>query len=284
MAIRNIGLSVVMLVVLLAAPAALAQTAAPPVRITELYELVLKDGSRVYGTVERETETEVVFRTQAGATLTSKRDEIASLKLVKGRLERGEFIRADLHRTRLFFAPTGRSLKQGEVSLGVFQFIAPFVQVGVTDQFSVGGGTPLVFGIDDWDRPFWVTPKMQVLSTSQVQASVGLLHVFDVDGEGGGIAYGVGTFGNTDNALTVGGGLGYSGDSRGGIIMVGGEGRASRSIKLITENYIWKNGEGIISGGIRFLGERLSADLALAAPFGFGDIVVFPVVNFVYVF
>ena len=286
MATRNIVLSFVTLVFLLvpvAAPAAPAQ-AARVSAAAELFELVLKDGSRIYGTIEKEDDQEVVFRTQSGATLTARRDEIASLRLVKGRIENGEFVRPDLHRTRLFFTPTGRSLQKGEVSFGVFQFVAPFVQVGVTDRFSVGGGTPLIFGVDDFERPFWVTPKLQVVNAGQVQASVGLLHVFDVDGEGAGIAYGVSTFGNNDNALTVGVGLGYSGDSRGGIMMIGGEGRAGRHVKLITENYIWKNGEGILSGGVRFLGERLSADLALAVPFGFGDLIALPVVNFVYVF
>lgn len=251
---------------------------------TTLYELVLKDGSRVFGTVERQTDDEVVLRTQAGAVVTAKRHEIASLRTVEGRIERGEFIRSDLHRTRLFFAPTGRSLQRGEVSFGVFQFIAPFVQVGVTDRFSMGGGTPLLFGIDDWNRPFWVTPKFQVYNAPEAQAAVGLLHVFDTDGDSGGIAYGVGTFGNSDNAGTVGAGMMYSGDDRGWIVMGGAEGRVSRSVKVMTENYIWKNGDGILSGGVRFLGERLSADLALAIPIGIGEFFAFPVVNFVYVF
>lgn len=265
---------------------AMAQTAGSPATAdpTTMYELVLKDGSRVFGTVERQTDDEVVLRTQAGATVTARRSEIASLRIVEGRIERGEFIRSDLHRTRLFFAPTARSLRRGEVSFGVFQFIAPFVQVGVTDRISIGGGTPLLFGIDEWDRPFWITPKVQVLNGRQAKAAVGLLHVFDTDGDGGGIAYGVGTFGNSDNAGTLGAGLMYSGDDRGWIIMGGAEGRVSRSVKVMTENYIWKNGDGILSGGIRLLGERLSADLALAVPIGFDELIAFPVVNFVYVF
>jgi hypothetical protein len=250
----------------------------------ELCELVLKDGSRLFGTIERESADEVVLRTQAGAVVTARRSEIASLRIVKGRIENGEFFGPDLHRTRLFFAPTGRSLNRGEVSFGVFQFIAPFVQVGVTDRFSMGGGTPLLFGFEDWERPFWITPKFQVFDSPDAQAAVGLLHVFDTDGNGGGIAYGVSTFGNTDNAATVGGGLAYSGNDRGWVLMGGAEGRVSRHVKVMTENYVWKGGDGILSGGVRFLGERLSADLALAIPVGVGDFVAFPVVNFVYVF
>jgi hypothetical protein len=267
------------------APGAHAQTATPREGPTELSELVLKDGSRMYGTVVRENDQEVVFLTQAGATVTARRQDVASLRVVKGRVENGEFVRPDLHRSRLFFAPTGRSLQRGQVSVGVFEFVAPFVQVGVTDRFSIGGGTPLVFGIDEGTRPFWVTPKLQVLNTRQAQASIGLLHVFGT-GEDiyGGIAYGVATFGSSDNAFTAGAGLAYSDDSRGGVVMLGGERRVRQNIKLMTENYMWKNGDGILSGGIRFLGERLSADLALAMPIGIGQFVAFPVVNFVYVF
>ena len=260
------------------------QTAQPPSGRTELHELVLRDGSRVFGTIESETATEVVFRTHAGATVTARRQDIVSLRLVKGRIEQGEFLRTDMHRSRLFFAPTGRSLDKGQVSVGVFEFLAPFVQVGVTDRFSVGGGTPLVFGFDDDFRPFWVTPKFQVYNSEKFQGAVGVLHIFNTSGDSGGIAYGVGTFGDSDNALTVGAGMAYADDDRGGVVMVGGEGRVRNNLKLITENYLWKDGNGIISGGVRFLGERLSADLALAIPIGFDDFVAFPVVNFVYVF
>jgi hypothetical protein len=255
-----------------------------PAGTAQIHELVLRDGSRLFGRVERETATEVVFRTHAGATVTANRSDIVSLRPVKGRIEQGEFLRTDVHRSRLFFAPTGRSLDKGQVSVGVFEFLAPFVQVGITDRFSVGGGTPLVFGIDDDFRPFWFTPKFQVVNSEKIQASVGVLQILNTAGDNGGIAYGVSTFGNSDNALTVGGGLAYTDDHRGGVVMVGGEGRVRNNLKLITENYVWEGGNGILSGGVRFLGERLSADLALAIPIGFDDLVAFPVVNFMYVF
>ena len=252
---------------------------------TEVHELVLRDGSRLFGSIERESDTEIVFRTQSGATVTARRVDVVSLRRVKGRIEEGEFLRTDLHRSRLFFAPTGRSLDKGQVSVGVFEFLAPFVQVGVTDRFSIGGGTPLVFGIDEDYRPFWLTPKFQVVRAERVQAAVGVLQVLTTGGDTAGIAYGVSTFGNSDNALTVGGGMAYADDGeRGGIVMIGGEGRVRNNLKLITENYLWKGGDGILSGGVRFIGERLSADLGLAFPIGAGDFFAFPVVSFVYVF
>ena len=43
---------------------------------------------------------------------------------------------------------------------------------------------------------------------------------------------------------------------------------------------IWDGGSGVASAGIRFFGERLSADLALWTPIGADDFFVLPVVNF----
>ena len=254
------------------------------VQTSDIYELVLKDGSRVFGTVERETDQEVVFRTHAGATVTARRSDIVTLRRVRGRIQEGQFMRSDAHRSRLFFAPTARSLERGQVSFGVFEFLAPFVQVGVTDTLSIGGGTPLVFGIKDFERPFWITPKLQVFNGERAKAAVGVLHVFSGAGESAGIGYGVVTFGSEDNAVTAGAGIAYERNDQGALFMIGGERRVRSNLKLISENYMTKSGNGIVSGGLRFIGGRLSADLALAVPVGSDDFYAFPVVNFMYIF
>jgi hypothetical protein len=283
---NNIRSLVMALVMVVCASGAAAQEAAGRVmQPVTLSELVLNDGSRMYGVVEKDDGTEIVFRTHAGATVTVRRSDVASVKTLSGILQAGEFLPPDPNATRLFFAPTGRSLKRGQVYLGVYEFVMPFVQVGVTDWLSVGGGTPLIFGIEDWDRPFWLTPKLRILDTGSTQLSVGVLHAFDSDGAGGGIAYGVVTRGSDVKSFTAGAGLAYANDGgRAGVVMLGGEARISRSVKAITENYIWKGGQGVVSGGVRFFGERVSADLALAVPIGADALYAFPVINFVYVF
>jgi hypothetical protein len=248
-------------------------------------ELVLRDGSRLYGTVESESATEIAFRTVSGALITTPRSDIVTLKRTRGVVSHGEFRPTDPNSTRLFFGPTGRSLEKGQTYLGVYEFIMPFVQVGITDWFSIGGGTPLLFGIDDWERPFWVTPKLQIFDRGPTDVSVGVLHAFDIDGDGGGIGYAVVTTGSEDASFTAGAGIGYAtGGGQSGIVMVGGERRVRRNMKLMTENYIWNGGEGIVSAGIRFFGDKLSADLALAMPVGVDEAFVFPVLNFVFVF
>jgi hypothetical protein len=250
------------------------------------YELRLRDGSRAFGRVASETETEVVFETASGVLLRAERAQIVSLRKVDGEFRDGEFLPADPNATRLFFGPTGRSLPKGQVYLGVYEFLMPFVQVGVTDRFSLGGGTPLVFGFDDdgFDRPYWVTPKLQVYNGRKAQVAVGAFQGFG-GGSSAGIAYGVVTTGGATGSLTGGAGIAYSdsGD-RGAVVRVGGDRQIRRNMKFVTENYIWKSGNGVVSGGVRFFGERLSADLALAVPVGYGGGFVLPVVNFVYLF
>jgi hypothetical protein len=282
---------VVLAALALAGGTAAAQTTpdAPAPRVQQairLTELALRDGSRMYGTIVSETETEIVFRTQSGTTMTVTRAEVLSVRPVDGVLTDGEFQPADPNVTRLFFGPTGRSLKRGQVYLGVYELFLPFVQVGITDRISIGGGTPLMFLSDESasDRPFWITPKVQVFNGAKTQISVGVFHGFSGDGYGG-IGYVVGTHGTVASSFTIGVGAGYSdgGDSA-GVVMLGGEAQVRRNMKLITENYVWKGGDGIISGGVRFFGERLSADLALVAPIGADGFFLGPLVNFVYIF
>ena len=273
----------------LVAPAGAVYAYAAPPGSTEqqvtLYELVLRDGSRLYGTIEREDSNEVVFKTQSGAVVAAQRSDITTLKEVIGSLSGGEFMPPDPNATRLFFAPTGRSLARGQTYLGVYEFLMPFVQIGITDRVSIGGGTPLVFGFDNDDRPFWITPKVQILKTSSTDVAVGVFHAFSAGGDGGGVAYAVSTSGTARGSFTIGGGMAYGNNGgRSGVVMVGGERQVRRNLKLMSENYLWKDGNGVASAGVRFFGDRLSADLALGFPIGSDEFFAFPIVNFVYVF
>jgi hypothetical protein len=244
--------------------------------------LTLVDGSQIVGRVESIAGATIVFRSIGGVTFTIARTDIADLRVVAGRVVNGEFLPSDSHNTRLLFAPTARALRKGEAYVGLYEVSLPFVQVGVTDRFSIGGGTPLYFGFGS-DRPFWFTPKLQVLSTDRAQAAIGVIHVTGF-GENAGIAYGVTTFGSSDQSLTAGLGFGYSGASRTPILMIGGDLRKTRRIKLVTENWFTLNGPGFVSGGVRFLGERLTADVGLMVPLVADDLMAFPLVSFAWHF
>lgn len=242
--------------------------------------LTLSDGSQLFGQVQSVDPDTIVFRTIAGALVTISRAEVADLRVANGRIVGGEFQPTDAHNTRLMFAPTARALRRGEGYFGVYYFM-PFAQVGLTDRLSVGGGTPLIFGGGS-EHPVWFTPKVQLLGRDKAQVAAGIIHITGID-QNAGIAYGVTTLGPTDRAVTVGLGYAYSGDDRTPILMLGGEYRESRRIKWITENWLWRDGPGFLSGGIRFIGDRLSADLSLVVPL-IDEGLVLPLVSFAWHF
>jgi hypothetical protein len=278
----------VLLAALLTLSAAAAQAQTAPTPIIEIpaagvtQELELNDGSSLIGRVESVSEGRFVFRTTSGVELTVDVANLRSLKPVTGHIVNGELWREDPNPTRLFFAPTGRSLKKGEAYFGVYELFLPFVQVGVTDRISIGAGTPLIFG--DFERPFWVTPKVQLLERRSTAVSAGVMHFFNVDEASIGIAYGVVTQGSADSAATIGVGYAYDqtdDDAAGSaVVMIGGEHRVSRRIKFVTENYVFKGG-GFASGGLRFFGEKLSADFGLVMPLFADETFVFPMINIV---
>ena len=82
------------------------------------------------------------------------------------------------------------------------------------------------------------------------------------------MAYGVATWGSSDSAITLGAGWGFaltnetSAIADEPVLMLGLENRVSRGLKLISENY-YASGTAVLSGGVRFLGERFSADLGI---------------------
>ena len=249
-----------------------------------LYEIRLTDGSVLFARVtEVEGET-IVLVTFGGARLEVERSQIREARVADGRVVEGEFWRKDPNTSRLFFTATGRTLEKGDAYVGTTLIVLPWVAVGVSDRVTLAAGAPLFFSEAQW---FYFAPKVQLLRTPMAQISVGTLLIV-ADDERVGINYGVGTFGTPDNSLTVGLGVGFSGDdySSQPVAMIGGETRASRRIKLITENYFLPGETGVVfSGGLRIIGERFSTDLALAGFGGDGEFFCcFPLVSFSYAF
>jgi hypothetical protein len=262
-------------------------TAAVPDTLTEIR---LKDGSVLVGRVDSSTVTQVVLVTRSGTRMTIPRSDIISTRHVVLQ-PNGETWAEDANPTRLFFSPTGRSLPKGEGYVSAYFFFLPFVAYGVTDWLTLAGGTPILPGA--FGEIFYVAPKVRLLERGKTSVSAGALSFLAtraVDKGSAGILYGVGTYGSRDNAITVGAGWfyaetdGYANTSDEPVLMIGGERRISRRVKLVTENWlsIDPGVNGLISGGFRFLGERLSADLGFAGVMGEGCCV--PLINFSWSF
>lgn len=251
-------------------------------------ELLLEGGSPLLGRVV-EAGDPVRFELLSGDVLEVERSRIRCLRAVRGgQRSGGEFWPEDPNVTRLFFGPTGRSVGSGQGYLSVFELVMPFVAVGLGDRFTMAGGVPLFFteaGIE----VLYVAPKLEVIRTETFRGAVGALGFFAAGEVGSaGVLYGVGTIGrSTDSAVTLGAGWGYSTDEGIGgtpALMAGFEHRVSKSIKILSENYmVVDEGAGLIALGPRFFGERLSADVGLAIPFGTEEgFFAFPLVNFVW--
>jgi hypothetical protein len=263
-----------------------AEPRAPqPTASDTLLEIQLADGSVLFGRIEAVAGDGVTVVTEGGARVQLERSQIRSLRPARGRVRAGRVWLDDPAGTRLFFAPTGRSLAAGEGYFGVYELFFPFATYGVTDRITVAGGTPIVPGA--FGEIAYIAPKVTLIRGERTNIGAGVFAGF-FDGETAGIVYGVGTWGDRDNAVTAGAGLGFGGGELASkpLLMLGGEARSGRQSKLITENYfVPGEASALISGGIRFFGERLSADAGIGGFIGADEVgCCLPLVNFVYTF
>ncbi len=277
-------------VLLVPRTAAVAQGVDIPAPGDSIYSVRLVDGSTFFGRVISVQGDLVSITTISGVPMSLGRAQIRDISAARGRLVEGEFWHEDPNTTRLFFTSTGRSLKAGEGYMGTYLLVLPvvlvlpFVAVGLSDDLTLAAGAyALAGGLE----PFYIAPKLRVAHSPRSEVSVGTL-IFFYDDEQVSIAYGVGTFGTPDHALTAGLGFGFSGAgfSNQPVAMIGAETRISAGMKLITENYFLPGETGVLfSGALRILGERFAADLGFAGGAGDGGPdCCLPIVNFSYAF
>lgn len=270
-----------------------AQQAADSSDAPQLERLDLRDGSSIVGRVVATTDSTLTLERPSGQRITLRRNEVVSREEAEGRItDQGEFVRTDPNDTRLFFGPTARPLGGSEGYLSTFEIFFPFVAYGVSSRTSIAGGTvPLP---ELFFQVFYFAPKVTVLNRPRASAAVGVLHVTAADAGSGGIAYGVGTFGQPEAAVTVGAGFAYATDagfSDRPAIIIGGELQVSNSVKLISENYflVGEETNALLSGGVRLFGQRLAGSLGLGTTPGFvteGDVSFpfAPILSFSYNF
>jgi hypothetical protein len=277
-----------------------------PERETAIYEFRTMTGARTLGWITATHGDTVVFRSFEGGEW--RLDARAtSLRRARGAVIGGEFWREDQNHSRLFFAPTGRTLHQGQAYAGIFS-ILPFVGVGVSDNVTLAGGfNP--FGGDLASMDIWLAPKVRILADAPRQFAIGGFFLqldgnpFDWD-DGSywddgyyyapdremyrlAIGYGVGTFGDADQAVHVGAGLArqFGSDPRTRALgMVGGEYRLSRRWKLLTENWLMLPDYPVVSVGARSIGDRWTYDLGLMALLAEEGAPYVPIMSFSYAF
>jgi hypothetical protein len=252
---------------------------------THLQVVTLTDGSTIFGRIVTVGADSISFQTGAGTMQLSVK-AIRDVRLISNDdVREGDYWFPNPNSTRLFFAPTGQQLKQGEGYFSDYELFFPGVAVGVTDNISIGGGISL-FPASASDQIYYVTPKIGFSPSDQVHLAAGVLFA-GTNGGTGGIYYGVGTFGDGNGSVTIGGGYGFAGGKIQSkpVGMLGGEFRITRRLAFVTENYLLPISDNnvLYSFGFRFMGEKLTTDLALANVSG-SQIIGVPYVDFVFRF
>jgi hypothetical protein len=223
----------------------------------------LVDGSAVVGVIEREDGVAIEIRTATGVVMTIPRAQVKTIASIQGE----RFFRSDPNQTRLFFAPTGRAAGAGAGYLAFYEVVVPFVAVGVGHAVTLSGGMTINPGSE---RFVYAAPKITVFSrrnTSVALGGIGVALLGAGDGGMAGLLFGVGTFGPPSASISAGLAFGFSDEEIGEkpALMIGGEYQLSNSLKLLTENYVFVGIEGgvLVSGGLRFFGDKLAADIGL---------------------
>jgi hypothetical protein len=252
---------------------------------TRVQVVTLREGSSLVGRIVAVRADTVDFQTAMGLVPLAIRDIREIKETPAASMHDGQYWFPNPNATRLFFSPTGRMLKQGDGYFADYELFFPGVAYGLTDNITIGGGVSLFpTGVDE--QIYYLTPKVGMSFGEQIHLAAGLLFVGTPDGTGG-VGYGVGTLGTPDRSLTMGLGYGFAGgdiESK-PVVMLGGELRVSRRIALVTENYVLpiEDDNVVYSFGLRFMGEKLTTDLALFNVTGSG-VIGLPYVDFVFAF
>ncbi len=264
-----------------------------------LVRIEMKDGNEFIGTIESESEIEVVLKTERLGLITIKREDIRSMKEIpSGHIVGGEYWAPNPQSGRHFWSPTGYGLNQGEGYYQNLWVLFNQVSYGISDNFTIGAGIVPIFLFGADFAPIWITPKFSVpLKKESVNLGGGAIIATVLGGNSDtfvGIAYGLTTFGNRDRNLSIGLGWGFVADDefkKTPMINISGIIRTGRRGYLVTENYfISAEGENILilSLGGRTLWNRFSLDYGLFRPMhrdfrGFG-LVGIPWLGFVIPF
>ncbi len=252
---------------LASAGAALAQQPrVPPVDAARVVELRLTDSTLLRGRIVAADTAALTLVTGAGVRVTVP---LATLAEWRGVAEAPPDLgRRDPNDTRLFLAPTARAMPQGRFSAVDYMVFFPFASYGLTDRVSLTGGMSLVPFSPD--QVFYVAPKVTAVQSPRFSLAAGALYlraVGFVPAEGyAGIAYGVTTLGDSLRSATVMLGFPFasSGWERRPLVVVGGETRVTRRVKLMAEGWTVPGTDVVPTvGGFRLIGEHVSWDFGL---------------------
>lgn len=261
-------------------------------------ELILNDGKTILGKLESKTESSLTILTQNLGQITLSKSAIKSIKIIEdSQIKNGQYIFPNPHPTRYFFGPSAIPLRKGEKYFQNAYILSNSVQIGLTDQFSLGGGVVVPF-------LFYITPKFGKKISKNIHLGGGILIASSFISNlnlGVGVGYGSVTLGSNENNVTLNMGWGATkGDSYDPVsntsktswsfankpmFTFSGMTRISRRCMLVSENWLFSvnqytydrqmnangvtsNYNGMLSGGLRIMLEKSSFDFGILSSIG----------------
>ncbi|TXK37573.1 hypothetical protein FVR03_15140 [Pontibacter qinzhouensis] len=265
-------ISALLCLLLLSGATAVAQTDTTqqePV-LKQRWIIETKDGSVLQGIYLGQNEVGIRLLTESAGEILIPHDQIKSTKMIdESRIRDGEYWYENPNSTRYLYGPSAFSLKQGEAYYQNTYLVINAFHYGLSDNVTIGGGFETI-SLFSGSPIFFITPKVTFPVSEKVRAGVGALYLNmageNIDFSGLGVGYGIVSYGSTDNNATLGVGYGFvdGSFSQKPILTLSGMTRLSRRVGLVTENWLVPddNYYGVISYGIRFMGEKITVDLA----------------------
>ena len=175
---------------------------------TTLVRIETRDGNEYVGKIIESTADHFQIETLNVGTITIKKRDIVNIEAVESHQIKDNTVWFDNPQaTRYLWAPNGFGLKRGEGYYQNIWVLFNHFSVGVTDNFSLGGGVVPLFLFAGAATPIWLTPKFSIPVTEN-KFNVGLGGLFGtvagVDGTGFGLVYSHFTLGNRDRNVSLG--------------------------------------------------------------------------------
>ena len=219
-----------------------------------IYEF--RDGTVIIGTFVKDEGGNIYINDLQGEEVYLPKVMVAQThEVTDDNLRGGEYWFPNLHDTRYFFAPSAFGLQEGEGYYTHSFWMLWQAQYGLSDDFSIGGGTT-PFGV-----PSTLNAKYSFNIKNDINMAMGWFWIGDLFNWSGGdigtmvnMPYAVLTKGSKENNLTLG--MGYSlggefSEDDSPVINLGGTYRTSRRFALIFEAWVFDpfDGDANVLGG-----------------------------------
>ncbi len=235
-------------------------------RVVQTVEVKMNDGEKFQGQLVRQDEQNIVLLTKNGEI----KLDASKMKYIKDvEPYEGKYSFRNPNDTRYFFGTSAKTLKKGEGYYQNINVLFNAVNVGITDNISIGGGFEFISTVIVQEPLWFLTPKVGFPISEKISIGGGLL-IGGIGSNGaGGLGYGVFTYGSADSNFSIG--LGYGFNSSRPTLVASGMHRVNNRISLVTENYFVPTSPSEVSSGlgifgiqgIRIMGEKNSFDIGI---------------------